>query len=105
MGEEHFTDPVNARAAVWLHTHLDAPTAGLPEADDELDRLVHRLADNARRAESKMPTLEAERLQLEIHLNRRRRAEAQTGEERRTLDRELVALRERLDEWIDRSLA
>jgi DNA primase len=104
VGEEHFTDPVNARAAVWLRTHLDAPTKGLPEADDELDRLVRRLADNARRSESKMPTLEAERLQLEIRLNRRRREAAQSSDERQRLDRDLIDLRRRLDDWIDRSL-
>jgi DNA primase len=102
--EEHFTDPVNARAAVWLRSHLDAPTKGLPEADDELDALVRRLAENAKRSQSKMPTLEAERLQLEIRLNRRRRQLAPPGDERQRLDRDLIDLRSRLDDWIDRSL-
>ena len=88
----------------WLRNHLDAPTKGLPEADDELDQLVRQLETNARRSTSKMPALEAQRIRLEIELNRRRRSSAQTREDRHSLDRELIDLKSRLDDWIDRSL-
>ena len=101
--DEHFTDPVNARAAVWLRTHLDAPTKGLPEADDELDRLVRRLADNAAKSQSKLPALEVERLQLELALLERRIRTAGAGE-KTDLARQRIDLRARLDDWLDRSL-
>jgi len=101
--EDHFTVPVNARAAVWLRNHLDAPTKGLPEADAELDQLVRRLAANAAKAQSKMATLETERLQLELALVERQIATAGGGE-KTELARKRIELRARLDDWLDRSL-
>jgi DNA primase len=101
--DEHFTDPVNARAAVWLRNHLDAPTKGLPEADAELDHLVRRLADRAGKSQSKMAALEVERLQLELALLERQIATAEPGS-RAKLARDRIELRKRLDDWIDRSL-
>ena len=101
--EEHFTDPLNARAAVWLRNHLDAPTQGLPESDAELDQLVRRLADHAAKSQSKMPTLEVDRLQLELALLDRQMAQAPAGH-RSELAHRRIELRSRLDDWIDRSL-
>jgi DNA primase len=101
--EEHFSDPVNARAAVWLRNHLDAPTKGLPEADAELDQLVRRLADRAARSQSKMAALEVERLQLELALLERQITVAEPGR-KADLARRRIELRHRLDDWLDRSL-
>jgi DNA primase len=101
--DEHFTDPVNARAAVWLRNHLDAPTKGLPEADAELDQLVRRLADLAARSQSKMAALEVERLQLELALLERQMATAGPGT-KADQAKKRIELRARLDDWLDRSL-
>jgi DNA primase len=101
--DEHFTDPLNARAAVWLRNHLDAPTKGLPEADVELDHLIHRLDELSRKSKSGMPTLEAERLQLDLAVVERQ-LRAGGGGSKADLARKRMELKSRLDEWVDRSL-
>jgi DNA primase len=101
--DEHFTDPVNARAAVWLRNHLDAPTKGLPEADAELDQLVRRLDARAAKSQSKMAALEVERLQLELALLERQITVAEPGR-KADLARRRIELRQQMDHWLDRSL-
>lgn len=102
--DEHFTDPVARRAAAWLRDHLDAPTEGLPEDDEDLTRLVHALADRAQRVTEPNPaTLETERIQLELAVVRRRLERAEPGAHAE-LARRRVDLQRQLDEWMDRSL-
>jgi len=102
--DEHFTDPVARRAAAWLRDHLDAPTEGLPEDDEDLTRLVHALADRAARVTEPNPaTLETERIQLELAVVRRRLERAEPGSHAE-LARRRVDLQRQLDEWMDRSL-
>ncbi|MDQ3768870.1 MAG: hypothetical protein M3370_05235, partial [Actinomycetota bacterium] len=54
------------RAAAHLRDHLDRPTAGVPEDDEELSRLLAELAVRAEALEATPAGLEAQRLQIAL---------------------------------------
>ncbi len=64
--EAHFTGALTRRAAAFLREHAGAPSAGLPEGDDELRGLVAELVLRADDLEPSAATLEVEFLQLEL---------------------------------------
>ncbi|MBX5442109.1 MAG: DNA primase [Solirubrobacteraceae bacterium] len=97
--DEHFSDPLARAAARRLR---DAPDA--PPEDPELAAYLDRVRRAAERVEaSTSATLEVERLQLDLRRVERLQQAAEPGA-RAALARERIAIRQRLDEAIDRSL-
>ena len=79
--DEHFTAPRTRRAAVHLRDHLDDPTAGVDEGDEELAALMTELTVRAAAEPASSATLDAQRLQLELRrIDRRMAAAAASGE-------------------------
>ena len=104
--DEHFASPLMRRAADHLRDHLDAPTEGLPDDDEELAAFVMALTVEASRHEASTATLDAQRLQLELRrLTRRLHAARRAGEPGVT---ELAAQREQiqaqLNDAVERSV-
>lgn len=64
--EHELAFPGPRRAAAHLRDHLDRPTAGVPENDEELSRLLAELAVRAEALEATPAGLEAQRLQLAL---------------------------------------
>ena len=64
--EHELAFPGPRRAAEHLRDHLDRPTAGVPEEDEELVRLLAELAVRAESLEATPAGLEAQRLQLAL---------------------------------------
>lgn len=76
LKREHLSTPAMGRARDWLAGHLDEPTAGLPEDDVELARIVKRLADRAADEPASPEAMALSFLQLEKGAIERRIAEA-----------------------------
>ncbi|MCP9490016.1 MAG: DNA primase [Solirubrobacteraceae bacterium MAG38_C4-C5] len=64
--EHELAFPGPRRAAEHLRDHLDRPTSGVPEDDEELSRLLAELAVRAEALEATPAGLEAQRLQLAL---------------------------------------
>ncbi|MDQ3409634.1 MAG: toprim domain-containing protein, partial [Actinomycetota bacterium] len=64
--EHELAFPGPRRAAQHLRDHLDRPTSGVPEDDEELARLLGELAVRAEALEATPAGLEAQRLQLAL---------------------------------------
>ena len=64
--EHELAFPGPRRAAAHLRDHLDRPTAGVSEDDEELSRLLAELAVRAEALEATSAGLEAQRLQLAL---------------------------------------
>lgn len=64
--EHELAFPGPRRAAQHLRDHLDRPTSGVPESDEELARLLAELAVRAEALEATPAGLEAQRLQLAL---------------------------------------
>jgi DNA primase len=76
LKREHLSTPAMGRVRDWLAEHLDAPTDGLPEGDDELARIVSGLVDRAADEPASPEAMELSFLQLEQGAIERRIAEA-----------------------------
>jgi len=64
--EHELAFPGPRRAAQHLRDHLDRPTSGVPDSDEELARLLAELAVRAEALEATPAGLEAQRLQLAL---------------------------------------
>ena len=76
LKKEHLSTPAMGRARDWLAEHLDEPTAGLPEDDSELSRIIRRLSVRAADEPASPEAMELSFLQLEQGAVERRIAEA-----------------------------
>lgn len=76
LKREHLSTPVMGRVRDWLAGHLDEPTRGLPEDDEEMSLIVNRLAGRAADEPASPEALELSFLQLEKEAIERRIAEA-----------------------------
>jgi DNA primase len=88
--EEDFTSELHRRALRHLRTHIDAPTEGVPEGDEELRTLIAELSVRAGREHSSLAALKGETLKLELA-----RLERQIAAARARGGAEITALKER----------
>jgi DNA primase len=105
--DEHFTSGLTRRAAAHLRTHLKAPRDDLPPDDPELDALMTELVVRSHREPASPPTLDAQRLQLELRrVDRRLAAIRASGEGGATeLARARQAIKDEFDLAIERANA
>ncbi len=76
LKREHLSTPTMGRVRDWLAGHLDEPTAGMPEDDVELVRIVRPLVDRAADEPASPEAMALSFLQLEKGAIERRIAEA-----------------------------
>jgi len=103
---EHFSTELLRRAAEHLALHLAAPTEGVPEGDEDLERLMTELAVRAGRGRPTKEMLAVEELQLEHARLDRAVAHASTGGDGQVADlaAQRAAVKARLDAAIDAAL-
>jgi DNA primase len=77
--DEAFTSEATRRAAAHLREHLDAPSSGIAEGDDELRRLIAELSVRAGQRRGSAAALEGEAVNLELLRIERRIAAARSG--------------------------
>ncbi len=64
--DDHFTNPVAARARGWLLGHLEKPTEGLDRADEPLLAYVTQVVMQAEREPASAEAMELSMLELEV---------------------------------------
>ncbi len=99
VSREHLSTPAMGRVRDWLATHLDRPTDGLPEDDEEVAKIVRRLAERAAAEPASPEAMELTFLQLEQGATERRIAEAEAvgvSEASVELQKRRAALSERI---------
>ena len=66
LTDQHFTNPVAARARGWLLGHLDKPTEGLDRSDEPLLAYVTQVVMQAEREPASAEAMELSMLELEV---------------------------------------
>ena len=66
LTDDHFTNPVAARARAWLRGHLEHPTEGLDRADEPLLAYVTQIVMQAEREPASAEAIELSLLELEL---------------------------------------
>jgi DNA primase len=66
LSDDHFSDPVAARARTWLRDHLEAPTEGLDRSDEPLLVYVTQVVMQAEREPASAEAMELSLLELDL---------------------------------------
>ena len=105
--EAHFTTPLTRRAAERMLANFDSAAEGLGDEDADLASLLNELHVRAAREPATPASLDAQRLQLELGVLRRRlqAARAAGGEGVTEIAQRMQRIKDQLDEAVERSSA
>jgi DNA primase len=66
LDDEHFSNPVAARARAWLNAHLEQPMEGLPRDDEALVAYITQVVMRAERDPASPEAMDLSLLELEV---------------------------------------